>query len=150
MIPPVSPYSLIQETLWPDEWKCLVACVMLNCTTRKQVEKVLPIFFDRWPTADAINCADPLEIASVIETLGFKNRRTNRLKQLAAAYLKRDWNHVSQLPGIGEYASRMWEMFFLGRLGDDEPSDGALTLYWRWRKGAGGQCESSPSHVLHL
>ena len=137
MIPPVSPYSLIQESLWPDEWKCLVACVMLNCTTRKQVEKVLPAFFEKWPTAEATQNADKDEMADLISVLGFKNRRTDRLIKLAEAYLKKDWTHIRELPGIGEYASRMWEMFFLDVLGDDQPSDGALTLYWRWRKQKG-------------
>lgn len=134
MIPPVSPYSLIQESLWPDEWKCLVACVMLNCTTRKQVEKVLPVFFAKWPSAEATQYADKEEMAATIASLGFKHRRTDRLIKLAAAYAKRDWTHVHELPGIGEYASRMWEMFFLDFMGELQPSDGALTLYWRWRK----------------
>lgn len=133
-IPPVSPYSLIQESLWPDEWKCLVACVMLNCTSRKQVEKVLPAFFDRWPTAAVTAIADPEEMAHVIASLGFKNRRSQRLVRLAEEYEAGGWTHVRQLSGIGEYASRMWEMFFLGVLGDDQPADGALTLYWRWRR----------------
>jgi len=134
MIPPTSPYSLIQESLWPDEWKCLVVCVMLNCTSRKQVEKVLPIFFEKWPTAADILKADKEEMSSLLSVLGFKNRRTDRLFKLATAYQKKDWTHVHELPGIGEYASRMWEMFFLDILGDDQPSDGALTLYWKWRK----------------
>jgi methyl-CpG-binding domain protein 4 len=132
-IPPVSPYSLIQESLWPDEWKCLVACVMLNCTSRKQVEKVLPAFFDKWPTATAVACADPEVMAEAIASLGFKHRRSQRLVRLAKEYTAGGWTHVRQLSGIGEYASRMWEMFFLGVLGDDQPSDGALTLYWKWR-----------------
>jgi len=44
-IPPRSGYGLIQEDLWPDEWKILVSCMMLNYTSRKQVEKILPSFF---------------------------------------------------------------------------------------------------------
>jgi methyl-CpG-binding domain protein 4 len=134
MIPKVSPYSLIQESLWPDEWNCLVACVMLNCTSRKQVEKVLPDFLRRWPTAVACASADQHEMENVIASLGFKKRRSDRIIKLAQRYQAGDWTHVNELPGIGEYASRMWEMFFLGVLGDDQPSDGALTLYWIWRK----------------
>ena len=134
MLPNRSPYSLIQEDLWPDEWKCLVACVMLNCTTRRQVEKVLPVFFRRWPTAADVSQANPDEVSQIISTLGFKNRRTASLIRLAKEYSKKNWTHVHELPGIGEYASRMWEMFFLNFLGDDKPHDGALTMYWVWRK----------------
>lgn len=148
MIPPTSPYSLIQESLWPDEWKCLVVCVMLNCTSRKQVEKVLPKFFEKWPTAADILNADKEEMSSLLSVLGFKNRRTDRLFKLAEAYQKKDWTHVHELPGIGEYASRMWEMFFLNMLGDDQPTDGALTLYWKWRKKQEIINLSSQAHAL--
>ena len=39
--PPRSPFGLLEEILWEDEWKMLVACMMLNCTTRLQVDRVL-------------------------------------------------------------------------------------------------------------
>lgn len=39
--PPRSPFGLLEEILWADEWKLLVACMMLNCTTRLQVDRVL-------------------------------------------------------------------------------------------------------------
>jgi len=134
MIPVRSPYSLIQEDLWPNEWQCLVVCVMLNCTSRKQVEKVLPTFFKMWPTPQDVLAAESHEMSEIVSSLGFKNRRTETLKKLAKAYLKKEWTHVNELPGIGDYASRMWEMFFLNFLGDQQPHDGALTLYWKWRK----------------
>ena len=31
--PPVSPYGLIQESLWREPWKLLVACMLLNKTS---------------------------------------------------------------------------------------------------------------------
>lgn len=142
MLPPVSPYSLIQEGLWPDEWKCLVVCVMLNCTTRKQVEKILPEFFRRWPDAASTATADAVEMSKLISPLGFGNRRTTRLIDLAREYNKRQWTHVEELPGIGKYASRMWEMFFLGKLGDEAPEDGSLALYWWWLKNKGASLET--------
>lgn len=134
MLPPRSPHSLIQEDLWPDEWKCLVACVMLNCTTRKQVEKVLPTFFDLWPNPEITSKANQDEMIEIISRLGFGKRRSDRLIELSKAYLQKDWKHVRELPGIGEYASRMWEIFFCNKLGDDMPKDGALALYWCWLK----------------
>jgi hypothetical protein len=36
-IPPVSPYGLIQEQLYRDPWKVLVACMLLNKTGGRQV-----------------------------------------------------------------------------------------------------------------
>lgn len=134
MIPPRSPHGLIQEDLFPDEWKCLVACLMLNCTSRKQVEKVIPEFFQRWSNPNSFLVASPDEVSDLISSLGFKNRRTQRLFEMTKAYVERSWAHVSELPGVGEYASRMWEIFFENKLGDEPPNDGALVLYWSWRK----------------
>lgn len=133
-IPPRSPHGLLQEDLYPDEWKCLVVCIMLNCTTRKQIEKVMPEFFRRWPSPDLFLKANVDEVASLIAFLGFKNRRTDRLFKMTASYVKKDWDHARKLPGIGEYAAKMWEIFFLGKLGEDPPSDGSLLKYWRWRR----------------
>jgi len=131
-IPPRSPFGLIQEDLWPDEWKILVSCVMLNCTSRKQVEKVLPIFFRQWPDAISLLQADVNEISSVIKPLGFKDRRTKLLLNLANVYSS-NWTEIRSLPGIGEYAARAWEIFCKNKLGDFAPSDHALVKYWNWR-----------------
>lgn len=35
--PPVSPYFLIEEALYNDPWKLLVACMLLNKTTGRAV-----------------------------------------------------------------------------------------------------------------
>ena len=134
MIPQRSPFGLIQEDLWPDEWKCLVSCLMLNCTTRKQVEKVLPDFFAKWPNPQALLSATEEEVSESISTLGFQNRRTKRLFEMTGSYVQKNWTHVSELPGIGDYASRAWEIFFKNKLGNHPPVDGALVVYWKWRK----------------
>ena len=134
MIPPLSPYGLIQESLWPDEWKILVSCMMLNCTSRKQVEKVLPTFFNKWPTADRLVSAETSDILEVISSLGFKNRRAQALLKMSDAYLNDEWKDPRELPGIGEYAARAWEIFCQNKIGNDPPNDGALVLYWKWRK----------------
>jgi len=43
---------LLEEILWSDEWKLLVACMMLNCTTRLQVDRVLWRLFLLVPTPE--------------------------------------------------------------------------------------------------
>ena len=50
--PPRSPFGLLEEILWEDEWKLLVACMMLNCTTRLQVDRVLWRLFTLIPTPE--------------------------------------------------------------------------------------------------
>lgn len=132
--PPRSPWGLIQEELYPDEWKCLVVCLMLNCTSRRQVEKILPEFFRRWPGPSELCAANPIDIEQLISVLGFGKRRTGRLRDMSSTYLIGNWKHISELPGVGDYATRMWEIFFQGNLGKDPPKDGALKLYWHWMK----------------
>lgn len=132
-IPPRSPFGLIQEDLWPDNWKILIACIMLNCTTRKSVEKILPSFFTKWPNPHQLLAADPQEISEMISPLGFKNRRTKNLLEMTRAFVC-SFREVRNLPGIGEYAARAWEIFCLNDLGESAPKDHALTKYWHWRK----------------
>ena len=134
-IPSRSPFGLLQEDLWPSEWLILVSCMLLNCTTRKQVEKVLPEFIQRWPTASAfITHARRAQVMALIGPLGFASRRTDNLMKMSHHYLCGPWEHARDLPGIGEYAARAWEIFCRDELGDEEPKDHALVDYWRWRK----------------
>lgn len=133
-IPPRSGFGLIQEDLWPDQWKIIVSCMMLNCTSRKQVEKILPNFFSKWPNAASLVSANQSDISETISKLGFKNRRAKNLLDMSKAYLNNDWNDPRELPGVGEYAARTVEIFCLNKLGNHPPKDGALVLYWNWRK----------------
>ena len=134
MIPPRSPYSLIQEDLWPNEWKILVACMLLNCTTRAAVEKVLPRLFTSYPDAHSMSHADQQHLSQLISCLGFKNRRSSNLIKMSRHYLSGSWKHAKDLPGIGDYAAAAWEIFVRGTLPNDCPKDHALTYYYNWRK----------------
>ena len=136
--PPKSPFSLLQEELFPDEWLILVACMMLNRTSRKQVEPVLAVFSKRWPTPETFLSAKREDVVAVVTTLGFKNRRTDSLLKMTAMYVQHQWTHVSELPGIGDYASRAWEMFCAGTLGVEPPNDHALVKYYSWAKEQAG------------
>jgi len=117
-----------------SEWLILVTCMMLNCTTRKQVEKVLPEFRRRWPTPQAFAGASTDEVRELIRPLGFANRRAANLQKMTAAYLAGGWKHARELPGIGAYAAAAWEIFCDGKLPEECPQDHALTQYWRWAK----------------
>jgi methyl-CpG-binding domain protein 4 len=130
--PPRSPLGLIQEDLFPSEWNILVACLMLNCTSRRQVEQVMPEFMRRWPTAADVAAADTSDLTEVIRSLGFGNRRANNLQALARAFLSGGWTDSRDLPHIGEYAGRAHDIFCRGIIGSEPPNDHALTDYWHW------------------
>lgn len=130
--PPRSPHSLIQEDLYPNKWHILVSCLMLNCTSRRQVEKVIRPFFDKWPTPEDLLKADLQEVKRIISPLGFGQRRSETLVKLATAFIKDDWTDARQLPGVGEYAGRAYDIFCRGIIGSEPPKDHALVDYWRW------------------
>jgi methyl-CpG-binding domain protein 4 len=135
-IPSRSPYSLIQEDVWSPTnggWLVLVSCVLLNCTTRKQVQKVMPRFHHDWNSPAKFLLADVDDVQNTIKCLGFGSRRTLRLRDLAQDMLA-GFTDPRELRGIGEYSARSYEIFCLGKLGDEEPSDGSLGRYWRWAK----------------
>lgn len=132
-MPPFSPFGLLQESLWPNHWLILVSCMLLNQTSRKQVEKVLPEFIRRWPTPQAFLGAADSDVAGLCKPLGFANRRTDNLKKMSRHFIAADWTDVRELPGVGEYAARAWEIFVLDQLGTEAPKDHALVRYWEWR-----------------
>ena len=134
MIPKRSPRGLIQEDVCKNEWLLLIVCMMLNRTSRKQVERVLPDFMKFWPTPQAFLCAENDRVESACRSLGFAQRRTQLMKKMTTAYVAGGWSRVNELPGVGEYASRSWEIFCRGTLGEDPPNDHALRDYFTWMK----------------
>lgn len=133
-MPPRSPFGLIQEDLVPNEWLILASCILLNCTSRMQVDKIMSIFIKRYKTPQLLLQDDEDRIKQLIGHLGFKNRRTKSLKDLAGVLITTTWDDPRTLPGIGEYGARAWEIFYNNILGKFPPNDGALKTYWNWRK----------------
>lgn len=132
-IPPRSPYSLIQEDLWPDEFKILVSCVLLNCTTRRAAEKVMVKLFAQYPHATDLAAADEDQLSEMIAPLGFRHRRAATLIALAKAYVLPGWRHARDLPGIGAYGAAAWDIFCRGRVPTERPKDHALAWWHDWR-----------------
>lgn len=106
----------------------------MNCTTRKQVEKILPEFVRRWPTPEKFIQTKIVDVASLIAPLGFQQKRAVRLFELTNFYLKNKWQDPRELPGIGEYGARAWEIFCKGELGNESPKDHALAQYYNWAR----------------
>ena len=96
--PPRSPFGLLEEILWEDEWKLLVACMMLNCTTRLQVDRVLWRLFLLAPTPEAAAAlgADPgapgvrpsgvERVERVVAPLGLHRKRAKAFVRLSEEY----------------------------------------------------------------
>ena len=119
-MPPPSPYSLIQESLYQSPWRVLVACVLLNKTSRAQVRGVICEFFSLCPTPEATADVPVERIASVIAPLGLV-KRAQTIKQLSLEYLTHDWKKVTELHGCGRYASDAYALFVSGDWRTMEP-----------------------------
>ena len=133
MIKKESPYLLLQEIYNEHPWRVLVCCIMLNCTSRKQVDQVRDEFFRIYPDPSKAECADPNEMADLIAPLGFKNRRTNTIQRFSSDWLTLDWKEPKELYGIGKYAQDSWDIFYKGDL-TVEPTDGVLGKYLDWAR----------------
>lgn len=133
MIKNESPYLLLQEIYNEHPWRVLVCCIMLNCTSRKQVDRVRDEFFRKYPGPSEAEKADPDEMAELLAHLGFKNRRANTIRRFSSDWLTLDWQEPKELYGIGKYAQDSWDIFYKGDL-LVEPTDGVLAKYLAWAR----------------
>ena len=130
--PPISPFGLVQEPYFGDEWKVLVCCQLLNMTTHVQVRKVLHDLFDKYPTAKSMAQADEHELREIVKSLGFYNKRAKTLIRFSDEYLNKAWDTAKELYGIGKYGDDAWHIFCVGDWKDVQPNDQALNKYHDW------------------
>lgn len=127
--PPQSPHGLLQESLWPDEWRVLVSCLLLNLTTRAQVDKVVDSLFHKYPGPVSMTMANESDLHSIVKSLGLGNKRVKTLKRFSEEYLAKNWKTPKELYGCGKYADDAWRIFCRGDWKDVAPSDHALNDY---------------------
>ena len=132
--PPHSPHALIQESLWPDEWRVLVSCLLLNLTTRKQVDKIIDRLFHMYPGPVSMTLAKDERLYDIVRPLGLANKRVKTLKRFSKEYLEKDWKSPIELYGCGKYANDAWRIFCRGEWQDVEPNDHALNNYHDYLK----------------
>ena len=89
-------------------WQHMVGVICLNCTNRKQVKRVLPEFFAKWPTHDKLLQALPQEIEKVI-----------RLLKMSEDFLTWDGEDATKLYGIGKYGSDSYRLFYKNEIPED-------------------------------
>lgn len=87
----------------------LLSAVMLSAqTTDVSVNKVTPVLFAKYPTAEAMAEADPLDVQEIIKTIGlYKNKSKNIValsKMLVSEYggeVPGSFDDLVRLPGVG-------------------------------------------------
>lgn len=111
-------------------WKMLCGCIMLNLTTRTQVDKVRFNLFERYPTTMSLAAADDIELKDIIRHLGMQNRRATTLKKFSEQWIKNfgTFKNPRELYGIGRYVSDSWKIF-IDKNYDIMPTDKVLKKY---------------------
>jgi|TARA_R100001510_G_scaffold38289_1_gene34641 methyl-CpG-binding domain protein 4 len=93
-------------------WQHMVGVICLNQTGRKKVKKILPKFFEKFPTPEKIFESDRDTIAEMLKELGMKNVRAHRIWRMTEDYIKWDGVDATKLFGIGKYGSDSYEIFY--------------------------------------
>ncbi len=137
--PPKSPHGLIQEGLWPNEWKILVSCLLLNLTTRKQVDKVIDNLFVRYPSPQALADAEEEDLHDLLRSLGMWRKRAKTLIRFSREFMSSEWTTAKELYGCGKYADDAWHIFCVGDWQRTVPADHALNDYFNFLKERYGQ-----------
>jgi methyl-CpG-binding domain protein 4 len=134
MIEPLRDDLMVQQQLdWEDntyvhKWRHMVAVIMLNQTGRKPVKTVYPLFMHHWPTPCKLLQSTPDRVKDVIQSLGMRNVRENRIRRMTQDYLTWNGEDATMLYGIGKYGSDSYEIFFNHNY-TVEPTDKELKRY---------------------
>jgi endonuclease-3 len=89
-------------------FELLVATILSAQCTDARVNQVTPVFFARFPTAQALSQADRAEVEQIIRSTGFFRNKTKSLLGMAQALVERhggqvpaDMEQLRVLPGVG-------------------------------------------------
>ncbi|KAF4552387.1 Hypothetical protein D9617_10g073680 [Elsinoe fawcettii] len=96
VFPPITAdrFGIVQERLWQDPFRLLVAVVFLNKTAGKSSMPIYRQVVERYPTPQDLADANPEELQTMIHTLGLQEQRTQRLIKLAKVW-------IDQTPQLG-------------------------------------------------
>ena len=130
--PPKSPFDLVQEHLYEDPWRVLVACIFCNLTRRKTAEPIMWNFFNKYPTPVKASSACEESLKRLLLPLGLSSKRAKTLKRMSKEYLEKDWKEPIELYGLGKYANDAWKIFCTPKWKSAEPKDHALVWYHEW------------------
>ncbi|XP_053378007.1 methyl-CpG-binding domain protein 4-like [Mercenaria mercenaria] len=130
--PPKSPYNLVQESLFHDPWKLLVATIFLNRTTGTAAIPLLWKFLNKWPNPDMARKGDQAAMAKILQPLGLHEKRAHTIIRFSNEYLTKSWKYPIELYGIGKYGNDSYRIFCLNEWKQVRPEDHKLNLYHSW------------------
>lgn len=105
------------ERLYPDAkpelnfrnpYETLVAVMLSAQCTDKQVNKVTPALFERYPTVESMAAASVEDVYPMVKSCGFKTKASNIVEacrlimQLHGGQVPGDMKALTSLPGVGQ------------------------------------------------
>lgn len=130
--PPRSPFNLVQETLFHDPWKLLIATIFLNRTSGKMAIPVLWEFLEKYPSAEAARAADWRDVSELLKPLGLYDLRAKTIIKFSDEYLTKQWKYPIELHGIGKYGNDSYRIFCVNEWKQVHPEDHKLNKYHDW------------------
>ena len=95
-----------------NAWQHMVGVICLNQTHRKQVKRILPEFFKRWPTHVSILQDSREDVEKMIAPLGMRRVRSERIYRMSEQFESWDGKDATELYGIGKYGSDSYRLFY--------------------------------------
>ena len=111
--------SLMVQQQVKSEWQHMVGVMCLNLTYRKQVKKLLPKLFKRYPNASAFIRGRYKTQERMLRPLGMSTVRAKRMRQMSLDFLSWDYKDATDLHGIGKYGSDSYKIFYKNEIPDD-------------------------------
>uniref|UniRef100_A0A8D0U8S3 Methyl-CpG-binding domain protein 4 n=2 Tax=Sus scrofa TaxID=9823 RepID=A0A8D0U8S3_PIG len=130
--PPRSPFNLVQETLFHDPWKLLIATIFLNRTSGKMAIPVLWEFLEKYPSAEVARTADWRDVSELLKPLGLYDHRAKTIIKFSDEYLTKQWRYPIELHGIGKYGNDSYRIFCVNEWKQVHPEDHKLNKYHDW------------------
>ncbi|KAG8128060.1 hypothetical protein E2320_014933 [Naja naja] len=130
--PPRSPFNLVQETLFHDSWKLLIATIFLNKTSGKMAIPVLWEFFKKYPSPKVARTANWKEMSELLKPLGLYELRAKTIVKFSDEYLVKQWKYPIELHGIGKYGNDSYRIFCVNEWKEVQPQDHKLNIYHSW------------------
>tara|TARA_B100000965_G_scaffold294380_1_gene252344 strand:+ start:44 stop:484 length:441 start_codon:yes stop_codon:yes gene_type:complete len=93
-------------------WQHMVGVICLNQTHRKQVKRILPDFFKRWPTHISILQDTKEDVEEMIAPLGMRKVRSKRIYRMSEQFESWNGKDATELYGIGKYGSDSYRLFY--------------------------------------
>ena len=95
-----------------NAWQHMVGVICLNQTHRKQVKRILPDFFRRWPTHVSILQDTKEDVEKMIAPLGMRKVRSERIYRMSEQFESWNGEDATELYGIGKYGSDSYRLFY--------------------------------------